>query len=112
MGLVVAAVMQLERTRSPPVKRSPSSLVKQVVVCLHHSCQPIVIELQQRMAVEADRVRVTDLGRRMQIAEQVAVVALRFGQADPQQIWRQLLVVAVVVGKAVVVAVAVQQESM
>jgi hypothetical protein len=54
-------------------------LVKQVVVCLHQSCHHIVIELQQRMAVEADRVRVMDLGRRMQIAEQVAVVALRFG---------------------------------
>ena len=62
--MAAAAVMQLERMQSRLVKFSTSSLVKQVVVCLQLSYQPIVIELQQRMAVEADQGRV---GQGMQL---------------------------------------------
>jgi hypothetical protein len=78
MGQVVAVDTQLERMQSPPVKRSPSSLVKQVAVWLQLSYRPIVIELQQRMAVVGNRVRVSRLPMRLSIALQVVVDVQRF----------------------------------
>jgi hypothetical protein len=58
MGPVVAVDTQLERMQSPPVKRSPSLLVRLVEVWLQVWCQLIATELQRLMAVAADLDRV------------------------------------------------------
>jgi len=112
MDLVAVVDTQLERTRSQLVKFLTSLLVRLVAARLQVWCQLIAIELQRLMAVAGDLDRAMAQGCHGQIVLRAEVVALRFAFLAQQQISRQLLVVAVVVGKAVVVAVAVQQESM
>jgi hypothetical protein len=79
MGLAVVVDTQLERTQSRLVKFSASLWVKQVAVWLQHLCQLLAIELQQRMAVVVNRVRVSRLQMRLSIALQVVVDVQRFG---------------------------------